>query len=519
MAIAFRYRVNTDEPQHLHVAWGWTQGLVPYRDLFDNHAPLFHLLTAPLVAALGERADLIILMRLAMIPLAALALAATAVIGRALYSPRVGWWAALLVGAMPAFLLTSSEFRADDLWAALWLGALAVALGGPPTPRRALATGILCGASLATSMKTLLLGANLVAGIALALAVDPERRERLRAVPWPAVVWCAAGIAVVVVAGLALFTALGAERELFACLFTQNRAAFAFWDHRWLRTALFLASLPLLAALGRAVLVHSACGGFTRAALLLATPLYAATLNAFWPLVSAQNYLPFYPLLAIFVVAGLFEALERSAVRSTERVLLAIAVAEIGLTLWVAPITSDGTRFEVGRVREVLLLTRPGDPVMDLKGESIFRPRPIFHALEAITLERIRRGEIRDEIAERLVATRTYVSFPDSNRYPPQARRFLLDNYLPVGFVRVAGKLLAPDARGISRLAIAIPGRYVVLSPSGPAAGLLDGTPLREPRALEAGSHTFEAKPAATPLAIVWADAAERGFSPFHDPP
>src|SRR5689334_17458398 len=41
---AFRYRVDSDEPQHLHVAWAWAHGLVQYRDVFDNHMPLFHLL-------------------------------------------------------------------------------------------------------------------------------------------------------------------------------------------------------------------------------------------------------------------------------------------------------------------------------------------------------------------------------------------------------------------------------------------------------------------------------------------
>ncbi|MFP5248032.1 MAG: hypothetical protein ACLGH0_15160, partial [Thermoanaerobaculia bacterium] len=46
----FRYRFDSDEQQHLHVAWGWTAGLVQYRDLFDNHAPLFHILMAPLLA-------------------------------------------------------------------------------------------------------------------------------------------------------------------------------------------------------------------------------------------------------------------------------------------------------------------------------------------------------------------------------------------------------------------------------------------------------------------------------------
>src|SRR6185312_17228889 len=62
---AWALHVNSDEPQHLHVVWAWTQGLLPYRDVFDNHAPLFQLICAPLLALLGERADLVALMRLA----------------------------------------------------------------------------------------------------------------------------------------------------------------------------------------------------------------------------------------------------------------------------------------------------------------------------------------------------------------------------------------------------------------------------------------------------------------------
>ena len=71
---AFHYRIDSDEPQHLHVVWGWTQGMIPYRDYFDNHSPLFQMLCAPLFAALGTRADIIIPMRLAMFPLFALSI-------------------------------------------------------------------------------------------------------------------------------------------------------------------------------------------------------------------------------------------------------------------------------------------------------------------------------------------------------------------------------------------------------------------------------------------------------------
>ena len=72
-----RQPVNSDEPQHLHVAWGWAHGLVEYRDVYDNHTPLFHVLTAPLVWIVGDRPELFMWARLAMIPLWALTLVAT----------------------------------------------------------------------------------------------------------------------------------------------------------------------------------------------------------------------------------------------------------------------------------------------------------------------------------------------------------------------------------------------------------------------------------------------------------
>ena len=108
---AFRYRVDSDEPQHLHVAWAWAHGLVQYRDVFDNHMPLFHLVTAPLVSALGERADIVFLMRLAMLPAWAFVLWCTYRLGRRLYSPCAGWWAAVLTAWLPPFFLCSLEFR------------------------------------------------------------------------------------------------------------------------------------------------------------------------------------------------------------------------------------------------------------------------------------------------------------------------------------------------------------------------------------------------------------------------
>src|SRR5436190_3794730 len=41
-----RYRFDTDESQHMHVIWAWARGFVQYRDIFDNHMPLFQIMFA-----------------------------------------------------------------------------------------------------------------------------------------------------------------------------------------------------------------------------------------------------------------------------------------------------------------------------------------------------------------------------------------------------------------------------------------------------------------------------------------
>src|SRR5436189_2518222 len=113
---ALAYPVDTDERQHLHVAWAWTKGLLPYRDVFDNHAPLFHILSAPLVALMGEDPRILVFMRLAMIPLFAAALAGTFLLGRRLFGTRAGLWAAAICGLSPTFFFKSLEYRTDVLW-------------------------------------------------------------------------------------------------------------------------------------------------------------------------------------------------------------------------------------------------------------------------------------------------------------------------------------------------------------------------------------------------------------------
>src|ERR1700736_2166759 len=96
---------NSDEGQHLHVVWGWTQGLLQYRDVFDNHTPLFHILCAPVFRLFGETPMIMIYMRLAMVPVFAAGLWCVVRIGERLFSRRVGLWAAVFTGFAPFYFL------------------------------------------------------------------------------------------------------------------------------------------------------------------------------------------------------------------------------------------------------------------------------------------------------------------------------------------------------------------------------------------------------------------------------
>src|SRR5207244_9867995 len=56
-------RFDTDESQHMHVVWAWARGFIQYRDVFDNHMPLFQIMFAPIFGLIVERATILYWMR------------------------------------------------------------------------------------------------------------------------------------------------------------------------------------------------------------------------------------------------------------------------------------------------------------------------------------------------------------------------------------------------------------------------------------------------------------------------
>ncbi len=526
---AFVQRVDSDEPQHLHVAWGWAQGLLPYRDFFDNHTPLFGLLFAPVLRLVGDRADVVPWMRLAMLPLYGVGLGCVYRISRALGPRRVARWTPLLAGLYPPFFDVATEFRTDALWCVLWLAAVAVLVGGAATPRRALAAGLLLGAAAGVSLKTVLL----LAALGLALAGTFALRGFATG-NWPwrrgAALLAAGlvGLAVVPAAVAGFFAASGAWGALAACTVGHHDAANLAVPGEGHTTLGHLAAGLALAGLGPAgfLLLRAGAGRreVRRLLVFLTAGAYAVLLVGFWPTLTRQNYLPLYPLAAVPVVAAGWAAATRGPRRVFGRAPWwlpgAIALLEVALIFrreppWINH--AQGTERQVGTV---LRLTAPGEFVMDAKGAAVFRPRPYYPVLETFTMREFRAGRRRDDIAERLAATGTAVVIRAG--LPERSQAWVEANYLPVGAgVGVAGKLLGdPGPDGEIRFPVALAARYALISRRGePAAGWLDGEPCDgQPRTLAAGPHRF--RPAAggggdagAPV-LFWARAYERGFLP-----
>jgi hypothetical protein len=214
--------------------------------------------------------------------------------------------------------------------------------------------------------------------------------------------------------------------------------------------------------------------------------------------------------------------LDGGQAKSAQRIVMTLLVAAGTLLLAVAAKVEtfwvDHTSGHRAVLQEVFRLTKRGEMIMDFQGETVFRRRPFPCLLDATTREQIRLNRITDTIPERLMETRTCVAAADGKLWPERARAFLMRNYLPVGRLRVAGFFLTapPVATDEARVfEVRIPASYVIVGENGPVAGTLDGEAMAGPMLLRAGRHQFRPAAPTGRLALFWAPALERGFSPF----
>ena len=512
LATAWSLRVDSDEPQHLHVVWAWTQGLLPYVNLFDNHTPLFQLLMSPLLALLGARADIVPCMRTATIPVWTLGLALTWWLGRRLWNPRVAWVAATLTALFPLTYLSSVQFRTDDLWWVLWVAGVAVAALGAPDRRRLAAAGLLTGLSFAVSMKTtpLLITQLLAAGLLGVLW-----HWQGRAIPWRT--WLGAlpggllGLLLPLAAFAAFFAAHGALGRAWYFWIGYNIVpGMGPWTGSRLQYLLFPAVSVLVALVSWRRLRVSTDAVLTlrRLAMFDGAALYLAALLSYWPLLTLQDLLPVLPLLML--------GASGTRLVHTRRIgwgfRLALALELLTILAARPPWRDRLLQRQERELALVLRLTHADDFVMDAKGEAIFRRRPVFWVFEDIAEYRIAHGLLHPQV--RIHLQRTGTPLVIDHRMPDSAEPFIARNYLPLqGNVRVLGqRFTVAQAQQPVLLPIAIPQRYVLLDAQGRAAAArIDGRAVAGAVALTRGCHTLQV-PAAGSYLLLWAPAIRRGL-------
>lgn len=503
----FRYRFDSDESQHLHVTWGWTAGLVQYRDIFDNHVPLFHMVTAPILRLAGEREDILFYMRVPMLVCFAVVMVGTYILARRLYSTRVAAWSVVLLSLIPTFFLKSLEYRTDNLWNAFWWLAIVVLTGGVLSAPRIFIAAFLLGCALATSLKTMLLIIALAAAGAMTLAAFSRRHSAAQVAR--RVLVGLAGVSIVPALVGAFFYMRGAWPQLVYCAFTFNGLLVKMQrpEAVWLPKVAFVAGMII--AIRVSWRYRPTEGTYVKQwRYFFATfvAFYLVTLYGFWLIISPRDYVAVLPILTIFGVAAI-DRLSRARllIYVTAAALFVIGIAKY--TGWFA----NGTEEWTTMMHQALRLTRPGEPLMDRKGETIYRPRPFYYPFEFITRNLMHRGLIADTIPEDVIRTRCYAAQADGEFFPPRGRAFLNANFLDVGRLRAAGMRIRAGAPFV----IAIPGEYLIIGTRGEVAGTLDGTPYRGARFLASGPHSFVPSESGH-IAVLWAPAYERGFSPFH---
>jgi hypothetical protein len=330
------------------------------------------------------------------------------------------------------------------------------------------------------------------------------------------------GFAVVPAAIVAAFAWQGALAPFFYGTVLHNALpGLGLWQRAPWRIALLpLSVLPLwaIAALAGGVAPTSGLA-VRRVLVLLSTGISAVLLAGTWPLITREDVIPLSPLLALLLtpVMLVLPGVARCAEVRWVSVPLLVVVLELGGILHTASPLADHARQQAALVASVLQITGPDDYVMDLKGEAVFRRRPYYFVLENITKVRLRRGLLADTIPEDLIATRTPVVLGDRNGFPPRGRAFMEENYLPIGSLRVLGHVLVPKDAGDPRIRfeVVVPERYAIVAEHGGVGGSLDGTAYDGARVLAPGVHEFRPDSPGVRFAVVWAQAAEHGWSPF----
>jgi len=393
--------------------------------------------------------------------------------------------------------------------------------------RRALIAGFLMGLCFGVSMKTLLLVMSTLIGGSMTLIF--VGRERL-GIGWGRIFRALAAFfasALIVPATImAAFALYGIWPQFRYWVFDHNVVP-GLRNHPTWWVIIFAVGFPLVTLGARRIVAatRETVVAARRSFVFVTAGFFFTALLSFWPFLSRQDYLPFYPLAFVICTGAAITISDRWArtrnIAKIWRVVplpALVGVCELLVALLVHPFWEDKAKLERDLLQTTLKLTEPGDFVFDRRGETVFRQRCFYPIIETFTEERIRRGWMADNVIQRCIDTHTCVAvLPGA--MPSATFRFLEQNYLPIGNrLRVAGVLLQSSTDGKqSEFQIVIPALYKIIARDvGTVTGMLDGERYEgKARFLSQGIHTFVQTSTGHDLVVFWAQAVDRHFRPI----
>lgn len=503
----FRFQHDIDESQNLHVVYGWLVGEFPYRDRFDNHAPLFAWLFAPLAWLVGESANVVIYARLALLPFGLGALAFVFFIARRVADREVAWWTVAICLALADWSLKSLEFRPDVIWALFWFAALWVIVRQIDRlgRRTAMALGLLLGMALLASIKTTLLVPSLALGCLLGLVFSPvlSRQFRgLRGLWFGLIVFVFFLIPPIVGFGGLLLAGTTWEQIRF-CLFDVNQA-----PGEGVRLICSVLGFVVTLVASRWVFRRDDSRSAALGILLVTAGTYLCLLWALAPELRKQTFLVVYPLV---VLLALHFSKQLLVFTPVWRLATGIAcLAAMGHLLVESALWKDGMAEQRQLLTRVMELTNRQDFLFDGRGETIFADRPVYLAFVAVTTAAVEKGALNESDLSALARNPTPVAIGDLDGLPRSIREYLKDHFLlgEDGLLRVAGYVLEPswvDGRWIERVEVALPGKYLVIK-NNEIVGYWD---VKSP-----GLETMDFGTDRAQRFLIWADAWYNGFRP-----
>ncbi|MCX5786553.1 MAG: hypothetical protein NTX59_12795 [Elusimicrobia bacterium] len=500
---------RNDELQHLRVACAAAAGETPYRDFFDNHMPLFHMVSALEISAvkLKPGPDFPVKMRHLAFPFFMAQIFFLALLAGAVFfkNTEESLSCALLAGVFLPFMAVQT--RPEPMWGALFIASIYFFSANRPSVKNLFLVGLINGLGACVSLKTMAFPA-----LAELMSLPALAAFYAEGVPLPAVAAMLGGLALFPSLLLLHFYRLGALKDFLKyAVFYSIRAGGEGGTHWQLQAGLLILAAVLVYYALRALknVLRPAQAAFAAACFL------SGFILLFYPVREAQTVFPLRALLYLVFAALTVKALRNFPAQAAKKAALLFLAVGAAFGRLAAENAFSDRNSDYKRSLALMLRLQPaaaGGSVMDAKGESLFWKRPYYYALERFAMQGVRNGTLADSVPQDMARTATpvvFLKFPA--RFSAKDLAFFSSNYLPLCSapeVLAAGKEITGK---FFETAVAL--EYALIcEDGGRAVGRLDGKNYSgAPVAMPPGRHSFvpgKTNTCARPI-LLWAKAAE----------